>query len=148
MLTVPDDMTVDATGLFTKVELGVASAEDASGQSLPVFLTEGNNVFAPGVHTVLWQTEDSYGTTTTEAQTVEVNPLISLGDSRTVSEGITVALPLSSTVMLLRILSLFITASRARPAAKGLITMRPVAVSPSPKDVRCYCPLRSSQTMT
>ena len=92
-LTVPSDITVDATGLFTRVDLGVASAVDADGNPLPVSLVESSNVFAPGSHTVFWQAEDRFGTTSTGSQDVNVNPLVSIGDSRIVSEGTQVAVP-------------------------------------------------------
>ena len=94
LLTVPDSITVDATGLFTRVDLGVASAVDADGNPLPVSLVDSSNVFAPGRHTVFWQAEDRFGTTSTESQQVNVNPIISIGDSRVVSEGTQVNLPI------------------------------------------------------
>lgn len=87
IVTVPQDISVDATGLFTNVDLGVASAVDADGNPLPVSLVSGSTSFAPGAHTVFWQAEDSFGTVTTESQTVNVNPLISLSKDQVVAEG-------------------------------------------------------------
>ncbi|XOV78791.1 MAG: tandem-95 repeat protein [Aestuariibacter sp.] len=86
-IVVPDDVTVDATGLFTKVDLGVATATDADGNPLPVSLVDGDTTFPPGSHTVFWQTEDRFGTTSTESQEVNVNPRISLSKDKKVSEG-------------------------------------------------------------
>ncbi|WP_169726061.1 Ig-like domain-containing protein [Aestuariibacter salexigens] len=90
ILDVPDDITVDATGLFTVVDLGVASATDGDGNPLPATITRGSTYFAPGSHTVHWQAEDSYGTTTTDSQTVNVNPLVSLSKDQIVREGASV----------------------------------------------------------
>lgn len=58
-VTPPVDVEVNATGLFTKVDLGVATAQDSSGEALPVALAEGNTHFKPGLHTVYWKAEDS-----------------------------------------------------------------------------------------
>jgi len=77
VVTAPDDVTVDATGLFTRVDLGVAVAEDSAGNPLPVELAEGDNLFTPGKHTVIWKTEDSFGETATDTQVVSVKPLVS-----------------------------------------------------------------------
>lgn len=89
-LTVPADLTVDATALYTKVNLGVASAKDAQGNVLPVALVDSKMVFAPGKHDVYWRTVDSAGLESIELQRLNVNPLISLGKDQIVSEGSTV----------------------------------------------------------
>ena len=86
-LLVPNDLTVDATGLFTKVDLGVASAKDSQGNVLPVSLVESNTVFSPGKHTVYWQTQDSGGLKTIAQQGLNVKPLISLSKDQIVAEG-------------------------------------------------------------
>ncbi|RXF06972.1 Ig-like domain-containing protein [Pseudoalteromonas sp. PS5] len=89
-LTVPADLTVDATALYTKVNLGVASAKDAQGNVLPVALVDSKMVFAPGKHDVYWRTVDSSGLESIELQRLNVNPLISLSKDQIVSEGSTV----------------------------------------------------------
>ena len=90
ILTVPDDLTVDAEGLFTEVDLGVAEATDADGNPLPVSLVRASNSFKPGARKVFWRTEDSFGSVTTDSQTLHVNPLISLGKDKVVNEDSTV----------------------------------------------------------
>ncbi|BBN80756.1 hypothetical protein PA25_07410 [Pseudoalteromonas sp. A25] len=91
-LTVPDELTVNATGLFTKVNLGVASASDAQGNVLPVSLVDSRTVFAPGKHNVYWQTQDSAGLESIAQQTLNVKPLVSLSKDQVVSEGVTVTI--------------------------------------------------------
>ncbi|BDX07891.1 putative Ig domain-containing protein [Planctobacterium marinum] len=90
VLTVPADLTVDAEGLFTEVDLGVANATDADGNPLPVSLVRGSSNFKPGAKKVFWTTEDSFGSTTTDSQILHVNPLISLSKDKIVKEDSTV----------------------------------------------------------
>lgn len=91
VVTAPEDIVVNATGLFTKVDLGVATAVDSEGNPLSVEIVEGNNLFAPGQHTVYWKAEDSLGSSSTVEQKVTVHPLISLSKDQMVSEGSSVA---------------------------------------------------------
>ncbi|MER2490944.1 Ig-like domain-containing protein [Catenovulum sediminis] len=86
-ITPPSDKEINAKGLLTKVDLGVATAVDAQGNPLPVSLVDGVNVFAPGTHTVYWQAEDSLGGLSTAQQQVDVHPLISLSKDQVVTEG-------------------------------------------------------------
>ncbi|MBD1581577.1 Ig-like domain-containing protein [Pseudoalteromonas sp. S16_S37] len=86
-LTLPADLTVNATGLFTKVNLGVASAKDSQGNVLPVSLVDAKTVFAPGKHNVYWQTQDSAGLETIASQLLNVKPLVSLSKDQVVTEG-------------------------------------------------------------
>ncbi|TMO54833.1 hypothetical protein CWC18_20605 [Pseudoalteromonas aurantia] len=86
-ITAPADISVDATGLFTKVELGVAAATDSQGNTLAVSLVDNTRIFAPGNHLVYWQTQDSQERTAMASHTVTVNPLISIDQGFTVSEG-------------------------------------------------------------
>ncbi|MEI5637740.1 MULTISPECIES: Ig-like domain-containing protein [unclassified Pseudoalteromonas] len=85
-ITAPSDLTVDATGLFTKVNLGTAVAVDSSGNSLPVSLVRGTPIFAPGSHIVYWQTSDNEGLQATASQNLNVNPLVSLQKDSRVAE--------------------------------------------------------------
>ncbi|EWH08644.1 Ig family protein, partial [Catenovulum agarivorans DS-2] len=86
-ITAPTDIEVDATGLITKVDLGVATAVDSQGNPLPVSLVDGVTVFAPGQHIVYWQAEDSQGNLSTAQQQLDVHPLISLSKDQVVPEG-------------------------------------------------------------
>lgn len=87
VITVPADIDVNATALFTRVHLGTATAVDRNGRRLRVSLVNGSLFFAPGEHIVYWQATDADGNTATKAQRVRVNPLISLSKDQLVSEG-------------------------------------------------------------
>ncbi|UYI49417.1 DUF4347 domain-containing protein [Vibrio natriegens] len=86
-ITAPDGIEVDATGLFTKVNLGVATAVDSSGNALPVSLVDQQTFFRPGKHTVYWSTEDDNGNKTTVSQQVIVHPLVSISKDAITAEG-------------------------------------------------------------
>ena len=85
-ITAPDDLTVNATGLFTKVDLGTAVASDSQDNPLPVSLVDRRPIFAPGKHIVYWQTEDSQGQQAVASQNLAVNPLISLQKDSRIAE--------------------------------------------------------------
>lgn len=90
VITKPNDIEVDASGIFTKVELGTATAVDKSGSSLPVTLKDKNVFFKPGVNTVLWQTIDSNNQIAITSQKVTVAPLIFLPKEQNATEGFAV----------------------------------------------------------
>ena len=87
VITLPEDVIVNATGLFTKVDLGVATAVDSTGQILPVSLVDGTTIFRPGNNVVYWQAEDSQGLKSVASQSVVVHPLITMGQDKTSVEG-------------------------------------------------------------
>ena len=89
----PEDVAVNATGLFTKVELGVATATDRNGNPLPVSLVDGQTFFEPGVNTAYWEAVDDNGSRSVTSQQVVVRPLVSFGKQQVVNEGETVRLP-------------------------------------------------------
>ncbi|MBU2179585.1 MAG: tandem-95 repeat protein, partial [Gammaproteobacteria bacterium] len=87
VITVPADIVVNATALFTRVPLGTATAVDRNGRRLRVSLINGSLFFEPGEHIVYWQATDADGNTATKAQKVSVNPLVSLSKNQLVTEG-------------------------------------------------------------
>ncbi|MEW6992050.1 DUF4347 domain-containing protein [Colwelliaceae bacterium 6441] len=87
VLVVPDDIQVDATGLFTKVDPGTATATDSNGQPLAVTTLNNPSYFAPGLHKLYWQATDNLGRSNTAEQIIEVNPLISIAKDSISSEG-------------------------------------------------------------
>ncbi len=93
VITVPATVNVKATGVLTKVDLGVATAKDSAGVSIPVNLLQEDVMFRPGEHLVYWQAIDAKGRQSTKAQRVNVEPLVSLGQSQRVAEGSTVRVP-------------------------------------------------------
>ncbi|USD30450.1 tandem-95 repeat protein [Pseudoalteromonas sp. SCSIO 43201] len=82
----PPAITVNATGLFTKVDLGTATANDSNGVALPVSLNKAQPIFSPGNHLVHWKAQDSQGQEVVASQVVKVNPLVSLQKDSQVSE--------------------------------------------------------------
>ncbi|MFN6261678.1 MAG: Ig-like domain-containing protein [Chromatiaceae bacterium] len=91
VITVPADITVNATALFTRVPLGTATAVDNAGRRLRVVLINGSLFYAPGLHQVHWQATDAAGNTATKMQQVIVQPLVSLSKDQTVVEGSSVS---------------------------------------------------------
>ncbi|PIW60180.1 Ig-like domain-containing protein [Shewanella sp. CG12_big_fil_rev_8_21_14_0_65_47_15] len=87
VITLPDDVEVNATGLFTRVKLGFAKAVDRNGHPLPVSLVNKSLFFAPGSYLAYWQAVDRDGNKAIKAQKVKVNPLISLSKDQVVGEG-------------------------------------------------------------
>ncbi|MCF6455829.1 tandem-95 repeat protein [Pseudoalteromonas sp. MMG024] len=85
----PANIEVNATSLFTKVELGVATALDVNGNPVAVSVV-GNKVrFKPGTHKVYWQAIDSEGRSAIATQIVKVHPIISIEKDTVTSEGST-----------------------------------------------------------
>jgi hypothetical protein len=88
VITLPADIETDATALFTKVNLGVATAIDRHGKQVPVSLVDGINRFKPGNHLVYWQAQDSDGFKRIATQRVAVKPLVTIAkDSQGSEEG-------------------------------------------------------------
>ncbi|WP_231102535.1 Ig-like domain-containing protein [Pseudoalteromonas luteoviolacea] len=86
-ITVPADVTVNATALYTKVELGNATATDSNGNVIGVSLVDNNTLFPPGRHLATWSASDNNGLSSFATQNVFVNPLISLAKDVQLSEG-------------------------------------------------------------
>jgi VCBS repeat-containing protein len=87
VITVPEDVIVNATALFTKVDLGVATAVDNTGQILPVSLLDVTTLFRPGNNLAYWQAEDSQGLKSVASQSIVVYPLITVSQDRKSVEG-------------------------------------------------------------
>ena len=87
VITLPEGLVLNATGLFTKVDLGVATALDNAEKILPVSLLDGTTLFKPGNHLAYWQAEDSQGLKSVASQSVVVHPLITMSKDETSVEG-------------------------------------------------------------
>ncbi|QUJ66489.1 tandem-95 repeat protein [Photobacterium sp. GJ3] len=85
----PADVTVMATGLMTRVNLGVAKATDSQGKALPVSLVDQAPFFRPGQHTVYWRAVDAAGRESQASQQVTVHPLVSIDKDSVTTEGVT-----------------------------------------------------------
>ena len=95
ILTVPEAVSVQAQGLFTRVDLGVAIAFDSKGEALPVSLRYGQPLFQPGRHLVYWETTDNNGNTKVASQQVDVYPLVNFHKDQFVVEGTSASVTLS-----------------------------------------------------
>lgn len=110
VLKVPADIVVNATGLYTKVNLALllglpanasqadqdkalaALATDSSGNpcctTQPSGMLPGNvQLLSPGRHEITWTAKNAAGLTTTAVQVVNVNPLVSLSKSQVAIRG-------------------------------------------------------------
>jgi len=87
-VTAPATVNVDATGLFTPVTLGTATASDVKDGSLTP-TSDATPYYQPGVHTVTWSATDAAGNTGTATQTVNVTPLVGLSKDQVSAEGAT-----------------------------------------------------------
>ncbi|MES9852610.1 MAG: cadherin domain-containing protein [Candidatus Thiodiazotropha sp. L084R] len=96
----PADITVNATGLFTQVDLGTATATDTedgdltpavtqivSNDSEPEAVTEAPQFFSPGVHLLSWTATDTDDNSGLDTQTVNVIPLASFSKDQISTEG-------------------------------------------------------------
>ena len=91
VINLPADIDALATGLFTKVDLGVATAEDSEGNTLAVSIVNNTQRFAPGKHVIFWRTVDGAGQETVASQKVNIQPLVSLSKDAIVGEESTSA---------------------------------------------------------
>ncbi|WP_345884101.1 Ig-like domain-containing protein [Shewanella algae] len=93
VINIPADVTANATGLFTRVNLGQIGAIDSDDNPIPVSLLNGFPFFAPGQHLAYWKTTDGKGVSATASQLVTVYPRINLGASKTVANFTRVQVP-------------------------------------------------------
>jgi hypothetical protein len=99
-ITAPDDITMNARGLFTRVSIGSGTAVDGLDGDVSLKLTaitsnDGDEKaisraprhFSPVIHLLTWSSEDSAGNTETAIQTIKINPLVSFSKDQQTSEG-------------------------------------------------------------
>lgn len=90
-ITLPKDLcgefTVNANALYTRVDLGQASAVDRFGNVIPVSLVDGVSLFPPGLNKAAWQATDANGHTSISIQKVCVMPLVSISKDQRAAEG-------------------------------------------------------------
>ena len=112
-VTAPDDITVGASGLFTRVELGTPTASDGNDGEVTQFKAADNLTAAqlsaldtpvsgcqlfrdfeaeigplrPGRHVITWATCDSSGNSGRDEQVVNVKPLVSVTEGQLIGEG-------------------------------------------------------------
>ena len=91
VVTPPTDLTVDATGRLTTVDLGTPSGTDVVDGSLTP-TSDLSGAFAPGTHTITWSATDAAGNTGTSTQTLKVRPLVEVASKGRTAEGETFSL--------------------------------------------------------
>ena len=91
VVTPPTDLTVDATGRLTTVDLGTPSGTDVVDGSLTP-TSDLSGAFAPGTHTITWSVTDAAGNTGTSTQTLKVRPLVEVASKGRTAEGETFSL--------------------------------------------------------
>ncbi|GLX80160.1 hypothetical protein tinsulaeT_35000 [Thalassotalea insulae] len=84
-ITPPADVTVNASGLFTQVNMGTAIATNEQGNNIPVSV-DATGFFAPGHHIVSWSAVEG-DSQVAASQNVNVIPLISLSKDQVSTEG-------------------------------------------------------------
>jgi hypothetical protein len=107
VVTPPADLSVPATGTFTEVEPGSATAQDDDEGELAVELSslvsngvemplpdEGQISLRPGTHLLTWSAADSKGVTGEGLQIVRVDPMISFGEDLSLSPESSLGCPL------------------------------------------------------
>ncbi|WP_227545911.1 putative Ig domain-containing protein [Marinobacter fonticola] len=97
-VSAPPEVTVNATGLYTKISraqleaLGLASASDSNDGAnccspYPKSLVDNEPFFPPGRHEIVWAAEDDKGNVGTANQVLNVKPLVSLSKDQVKPEG-------------------------------------------------------------
>jgi len=86
IVTPPEDVTENATGLLTRVNMGEAIAADAA-DGLLVPIPDRGNLFPPGEHIVTWTAVDTAGNEGSADQMVRVRPRVIFCKDQTVGEG-------------------------------------------------------------
>lgn len=89
LVIAPAALVVNATGLFTEVDLGSASAFDQK-DGLLTPLPDGDSFYKPGEYLVTWKTSDEAGNEGSATQILQVNPIVNFMADRMVAEGETV----------------------------------------------------------
>ena len=87
VFSLPEDIEVDATGLFTRIELIPVDVVDQFGAALQSSLVTPVEFFAPGLHRVTWQADDGEGNRSTIEQVIKVRPLVSFSQYQFAAEG-------------------------------------------------------------
>lgn len=91
-ITPPDTVVLDATGIYTEVDTGTATAHDVLDGELAV-QSDSQDYYRPGLHTVTWTAIDAAGNTGSATQEIHILPLASLGPDQVRGEGSTLELP-------------------------------------------------------
>lgn len=87
MINAPADIAMPATGWFTPVELGEATATDALDGDVSVSSDATTDGYRPGRHDITWSASDAAGNVATITQSVAISPLVQVTPRSQVAEG-------------------------------------------------------------
>ena len=87
LISVPSDMRVAATGWYTAVDVGTATAVDGLDGDVTATRDTSTVEFRPGVHTINWSATDAAGNAAMSTQTIEILPLVQVAAKGRVAEG-------------------------------------------------------------
>jgi len=91
VISLPQEATIDATGLLTPVTgTGVSVTDDLDTQ-VDVFIV-GGELKPSGQHLIYWQAQDNAGNRTIASQIVNINPMVLVRERQYVAEGNQVSL--------------------------------------------------------
>ena len=82
----PADIISDATGLYTGVTLGQATAHDVIDGELPTAANQ-TGPFTPGLHQIIWSATDAAGNHGSDIQQLSIRPLVSFTPHQVAEEG-------------------------------------------------------------
>ena len=80
VITLPADVTKEATGPTTPVTVGQATATDLAADSVTITRNPTDNAFAVGIHKITWTATDSNGRSSTAEQTITITDNDRAGD--------------------------------------------------------------------
>ena len=84
-LIIPDDISINAVGYLTNVDIGMATASDRDGN---ITVTSSRlGPFQSGFHKIVWTATDSVGSIETATQIIKVHPLANFCANEMTAEG-------------------------------------------------------------
>jgi len=84
-LIIPDDISINAVGYLTNVDIGMATASDGDGNITVTSSRVGP--FQSGFHKIIWTATDSVGSIETATQIIKVHPLANFCANEMTAEG-------------------------------------------------------------
>lgn len=92
VVTAPDDLVVNATGLLTAVNLGEATVSDDNDSNLTATANR-TGPFKPGSYTITWSATDSSDLSGSDSQSLKVRPMASFASTLYMEEGSSINVP-------------------------------------------------------
>lgn len=87
IITLEDEVTLDATALKTRIPANLATANDALDGAVEVNANLASTLLAPGKHTVIWSASDAAGNKAEKEQIINIRPLANWQVNQQAAEG-------------------------------------------------------------